>query len=166
MKHPYLLFTLFITVISSGALGQDRSGFEQNFKIIDQELKNWDPIRGAWMSNTMVAMAFDERVPDRTFPEDFTPHQMYRQVPNDVQLKIASHTRTNVENGNSGPWTQLDQFVAIKDCQPSQGRSYGDPHLVSFDGARYSFQTVGEFTYAQSNSGNVVVQNTSKTYGR
>ena len=61
MKHPYLLFTLFITVISSGALGQDRSGFEQNFKIIDQELKNWDPIRGAWMSNTMVAMAFDER---------------------------------------------------------------------------------------------------------
>ena len=165
MKHPYLLFTLFITVISSGALGQDRSGFEQNFKIIDQELKNWDPIRGAWMSNTMVAMAFDERVPDRTFPEDFTPHQMYRQVPNDVQLKIASHTRTNVENGNSGPWTQLDQFVAIKDCQPSQGRSYGDPHLVSFDGARYSFQTVGEFTYAQSNSGNVVVQTRQKPMG-
>ena len=37
MKHPYLLFTLFITVISSGAFGQDRSGFEQNFKIIDSE---------------------------------------------------------------------------------------------------------------------------------
>ena len=34
-----------------------------------------------------------------------------------------------------------------------------------FDGARYSFQTVGEFTYAQSNSGNVVVQTRQKPMG-
>jgi hypothetical protein len=165
MKHPYLLITFFITSFGLTVLGQDRSGFEQNFKTIDQELKKWDPVRGAWLSNTIVAMAFDERVPDRTFPEDFTPHQMYRQVPNDLRLKIASHSRINVENGSVGPWNQVDQIVAIRDCQPALGRSYGDPHLVSFDGARYSFQTVGEFRYAQSNSGDVVVQTRQKPMG-
>lgn len=165
MKHPYLLIALFISFATTVVYGQDRSAFEQNFKTIDQELKNWDPIRGAWLSNSIVSMAYSERVPDRTFPEDFTPHQMYRQVPNDVQLKVASMARTNVQNGSDGPWTEVDQFVAIRDCQPSMGRSYGDPHLVSFDGARYSFQTVGEFTYAESNSGDVVVQTRQKPMG-
>jgi hypothetical protein len=28
--------------------------------------------------------------------------------------------------------------------------SYGDPHLITFDGYRYSFQTVGEFILAKS----------------
>lgn len=165
MKHPYLLIALFVSFTGSVTFGQDRSAFEDNFKTIDQELKNWDPVRGAWLSNSIVSMAYSERVPDRTFPEDFTPHQMYRQVPNDVQLKVASLARTNVQNGTAGPWTEVDQFVTIRDCQPSQGRSYGDPHLVSFDGERYSFQTVGEFNYAQSNSGDVVVQTRQKPMG-
>ena len=38
------------------------------------------------------------------------------------------------------------------------GRTYGDPHLASFDGASYSFQTVGEFILVKSTSGNMEVQ--------
>lgn len=165
MKYYYLLTALFATCLSTLTFAQDRTAFQQNFNPIDQELRNWDPIRGAWLSNSLVSMAYNEKVPDRTFPEDFTPNQMLRQVPNDVQLKIASISRTNVQNGSSGPWTEVDEMIAIRDCQPSQGRSYGDPHLVSFDGARYSFQTVGEFTYAKSNSGNVEVQARQKPMG-
>jgi hypothetical protein len=33
------------------------------------------------------------------------------------------------------------------------GFSYGDPHLVSFDGLSYSFQAVGEFTLAEARRG-------------
>jgi von Willebrand factor type D domain len=40
----------------------------------------------------------------------------------------------------------------------SEGRSYGDPHLISFDGFRYSFQTVGEFILTQSEDGKFIVQ--------
>ncbi|MBW4651490.1 MAG: VWD domain-containing protein [Kaiparowitsia implicata GSE-PSE-MK54-09C] len=32
----------------------------------------------------------------------------------------------------------------------SSAASYGDPHIISFDGLRYSFQTVGEFVLMQS----------------
>jgi von Willebrand factor type D domain len=39
-----------------------------------------------------------------------------------------------------------------------QGTSYGDPHLITFDGFRYSFQTVGEFTLAKSTDGTFEVQ--------
>lgn len=39
-----------------------------------------------------------------------------------------------------------------------QGRSYGDPHIATFDGYRYSFQTVGEFTLVQAKDGGFQVQ--------
>jgi hypothetical protein len=39
-----------------------------------------------------------------------------------------------------------------------QGRSYGDPHIVTFDGYRYSFQTVGEFVLVQAKDGGFRVQ--------
>lgn len=39
-----------------------------------------------------------------------------------------------------------------------QGKSYGDPHLITFDGLSYSFQTVGEFILVKSNDGKFEVQ--------
>jgi von Willebrand factor type D domain len=38
------------------------------------------------------------------------------------------------------------------------GRSYGDPHLITFDGFRYSFQTVGEFIMTKSKDGQFEIQ--------
>lgn len=39
-----------------------------------------------------------------------------------------------------------------------QGRSYGDPHIATFDGYGYSFQTIGEFILVQSKDGAFQVQ--------
>jgi len=38
------------------------------------------------------------------------------------------------------------------------GKSYGDPHIATFDGYRYSFQTIGEFILVQSKDGAFQVQ--------
>lgn len=39
-----------------------------------------------------------------------------------------------------------------------QGTSYGDPHIITFNGYRYSFQMVGEFLLAKSTDGAFEVQ--------
>ncbi len=53
---------------------------------------------------------------------------------------------------------KLESNKKRKECEQKEGKSYGDPHLVTFDGLRYSFQTVGEFTLAKSNDGEFEVQ--------
>lgn len=45
-----------------------------------------------------------------------------------------------------------------RDGKISGAKSYGDPHIVTFDGYRYSFQTVGEFVLAKSTDGAFEVQ--------
>ena len=42
--------------------------------------------------------------------------------------------------------------------EPVQGRSYGDPHINTYDGLHYSFQLVGEFILTTANDGNFEVQ--------
>jgi von Willebrand factor type D domain len=43
-------------------------------------------------------------------------------------------------------------------CELKSGRSGGDPHLVTFDGLHYDFQTVGEFTLVKSQDAAFEVQ--------
>lgn len=41
---------------------------------------------------------------------------------------------------------------------PQQGRSYGDPHINTYDGVHYSFQTVGEYILSKSEDSSFEVQ--------
>ncbi|MCU7242002.1 MAG: hypothetical protein NT917_02240 [Microcystis aeruginosa WS75] len=85
------------------------------------------------------------------------------------------------------PWEWSKNFEGankIKDCPPPQeepkpeptpdiprkpdgntGVIYGDPHIVTFDGLRNSFQAVGEFILAKSERGDFEVQGRFKGVG-
>jgi hypothetical protein len=85
------------------------------------------------------------------------------------------------------PWEWSKNFEGadkIKDCPPPQeeptpeptpdiprkpdgntGVIYGDPHIITFDGLRNSFQAVGEFIVAKSERGDFEVQGRFKGVG-
>ncbi|NJM47563.1 MAG: hypothetical protein HC860_16505 [Alkalinema sp. RU_4_3] len=46
----------------------------------------------------------------------------------------------------------------VDGSRKKQGKSYGDPHIITFDGYRYSFQTIGEFTLVKSNDEDFEIQ--------
>jgi hypothetical protein len=125
------------------------------------QLQNWDPVRGEWLANSLISISKGESIPDRTFPEEFTPYEMLTLVPMDRRKGIISTFREN----NASPSRETSQIEYIFNhtfCQTLTGRSYGDPHLVSFDRATYSFQTVGEFVLAKSTKGHFEVQTRQK----
>ncbi|MCX8487386.1 MAG: hypothetical protein ORN53_09510, partial [Crocinitomicaceae bacterium] len=155
MKTVYF----FIALLSfQGAHAQT---FEDQFKPVKEKLERWDPIRGNWLALSMIALSERKNVPDRTFPEDFTPYEMLTMVPLSERRDIESMVQQNrTPNGSfsNNQWETVDLIVTHSMCSQIIGRSYGDPHLKSFDQATYSFQTVGEFVLSKSEKTSFEVQ--------
>ena len=135
--------------------------FEDQFKSVKEKLERWDPIRGNWLALSMIALSERKNVPDRTFPEDFTPYEMLTMVPLAERKEIETMVQQNrTPNGSfaTSQWETIDLMVTHSMCSHIIGRSYGDPHLKSFDQATYSFQTVGEFILSKSEKSSFEVQ--------
>jgi hypothetical protein len=163
MKKHVTFFGLFALVALGTVNAQERSNFGTDFQPIRKDLVAWDAVRGEWLASSMEAMANKKPTPDRNFPEEYTPAEMFGAMPSTTQDKIRSQIQRSSTNTTDSvsrtQWTRLNSFTSrTPDCKPVMGRTYGDPHLKSFDGATYSFQTVGEFTLVKSGSGNVNVQ--------
>jgi hypothetical protein len=168
MRKSYLIvFAIIFGSNTSTIFAQDQ--LTKDFAPIKNELQSWDPVRGEWLAESMLAISRKQPIPDRTFPEDFTPAEMYRMVPSTSRDRIASSVnanRTNQANTLNGEvWTQMSDMISRSNCQPLTGRSYGDPHLSTFDGKSFSLQTVGEFILAQSLNGQVQVQTRQRPEG-
>jgi len=158
MRYRILLFaaSLFMTTVIHA---QQSDGFEREYQPIKQSLQDWDPVRGAWLSSAIPAVVNQEPIPVRTFPENVTPMEMLALVPEDTRTQIANTAQTNQNQGTDVQfWSGVNTMVSAVSCSPRRGRSYGDPHLVSFDGERFSFQTVGEFVLARNSNGRMEVQ--------
>jgi len=163
MKIQYLLNVTFAVLCFTFSYAQ-KTNFKKDFDPIRSELTDWDPVRGPWLANSITAMSIDQKIPDRPFRENFTPHQMMRMVPLERRRKIATMAS---RTGGTAPlddkrWSRVRRFTSNTNCQTRSGRTYGDPHIVSYDGTRISFQTVGEFVLTKSNSGDMEVQTRQK----
>ncbi|MNU77111.1 von Willebrand factor type D domain protein [compost metagenome] len=162
MKKHLTFFGLFALAALGTLQAQEKSNFGTDFQSIRKDMVAWDQVRGEWLASSMEAMANKKPTPDRNFPEEYTPAEMFSAMPEATQNKVRSQIQrssTNTDSVSRTQWNRLNTFTnRTPDCKPVMGRTYGDPHLKSFDGATYSFQTVGEFTLAKSGSGNVNIQ--------
>jgi hypothetical protein len=149
---------------------------DADFGKISKELTNWDPIRGAWLAESLDAAATGKPAPDRTFPENLTFNEMYQMVPAESQRNIQQITQARIAVPAPTPtntataataqptnWQVIDRYTRNPNCKLVSGRTYGDPHLSSFDGASYAFQTVGEFVLSRSTNTGFEVQTRQKT---
>lgn len=159
MKKSVLYLASFCLLFNS-LFGQAPSAA---FAPIKDHLERWDDIRGAWLAAAIQALAANKQVPDRTFPEDFTPYEMLSMIPakerQDLRQMVLENQR--VATTGSSSTTDIGLFTAMLEhsfCSRTYGRSYGDPHLKSYDRATYSFQTVGEFVLSKHSNGLFEVQ--------
>lgn len=158
MKKRYYLLIASVTFVSIFAVLQtDSKKIENENRSIEAELQQWDPVRGIWLAESLEAMKEKKAIPDRMFPEDLTPHQMISLLPNDLRKRVErslGNGKLKVIDKNRRVESQRTAVpMQTSNCGTMSARTYGDPHLVTYDGARYSFQTVGEFVLTKSTSG-------------
>lgn len=156
MRKSYLLIVSCLALLGT-AFGQDDNSFSKNYDPVRLELEKWDPIRGPWLSSSLEAISKQEPVPDRTFPEDLTPSEMVSSLPEKTRANLEQIAMQNTggDEREQSQWNEIRRVVLRPGagCGVRTARTYGEPHLVTFDGARYSFQTVGEFVLTKSTSG-------------
>lgn len=168
-----LLFTSSILLTTTFAKAQSSETFDGDYKPIRSTLEAWDPVRGAWLADAMPAVVNQEDVPVRTFPENITPMEMMALVPESTRGEIREIAQNNQNSGVDNTfWSGMNAFVRSASCseleatsinrRPRQARSYGDPHLVTYDGERISFQAVGEFVLTRANNNRFEVQTRQK----
>ncbi len=160
MKRILPIVGLILTTTATSFSQEDK--FSQDFQPVRAELTKWDPIRGEWLASSLVAMADKRPVPDRTFPENLTPVDMLRLVPEENRTRINQLVRENqrvaTETSSREDWNTIYSIVNRPSCKPIMARSSGDPHMSSFDGGSYDIQTVGEFVLVKSVSENIEIQ--------
>lgn len=163
------LITLSIINFLCVMFGFSQTQFQKDYEAVRTELVTWDAVRGEWLANSFEAMANKQSIPDRTFPEDLTPNELYRLVPKttktNIQNIVTQNTGRATETSQRDAWRKVAIMTETGICKPVSARSYGDPHLSSFDGASFSFQTVGEFVMTKSQSGHMEVQARQKASG-
>lgn len=165
------------TILISFLLGSVISFSQDNsHQRVKAELVEWDAVRGEWLAESFNAMANDQPIPDRTFPEDITPAEMYALVPSDRRERIKTiveqpsttqpRTPETTQSGTSrvpvggttsstagrtpDTGSRYITYVSRPGCPLTMGRTYGDPHIRTFDGKSYSFQTAGEYVLSSS----------------
>ena len=159
-KLLYLILLAFLSPLSA------QKNFDVAYEPIQKELTNWDPVRGHWLGKNLSNMTSGKVITDRAFPEDFTPYEMIKSLPSETYdnvQRIISNERESLSGNELDRWDNLSNYISNISCSYINGRSYGDPHLISFDKKRSSFQTVGEFVLTKSN--HMEVQTRQKSSG-
>ena len=88
-----LLFTLALTAqVVSEKAENTKPSVNENIAIA---LSDWDPIRGLWLSQSVVAMSNKQAIPDRTFAEELTPYEMLSLMPNERREDLKNYIETN-----------------------------------------------------------------------
>jgi hypothetical protein len=103
------------------------------------------------------------RCPDGTMPEGVTPVDNPQAIialtgyPGDAELGI-DPVENPCEEEEPEPTAEGPSTPWGGEGDRASGTSYGDPHIITYDGYRYSFQTIGEFWLTAATDGHFQVQ--------
>ena len=159
---------LFITVVISFAVSAEEPVVpyqKQHNDHIQEIFKAWDEDKGEWLYNSLSSIVMQESFPKREggaskttyeYLSEFSNHRINRIVTaGEVALE---KEKENTRNQEAYFWERWIQLVNSTSCETSQGRSNGDPHMTTFDGERYDFQTAGEYLLTESLINNFFIQ--------
>jgi hypothetical protein len=137
-----------------------QNNFNDAWQNVSKSFTDWDSTRGQWLSESLMAMYEGKTIPKRNFDEDFTPFEMIKRIPvaETEKINLALDQKNQLTPAEERKWAEIKSLFRKLNCATVSGRSYGDPHITTFDKANISFQTAGEFTLFRRDDGLVEVQ--------
>lgn len=168
MKTLWRITMLLATTILVAGLAfsaEDQKPFEkQHSDHIKEIFEAWDADRGPWLYESIGALVMQEDMPERLANQERTPFELVSEMSENRKNRILRAADVALEEERAQRtsdqyfWEAYMRFINSTDCQVSQGRSNGDPHMQTYDGEKYDFQTAGEYVLTSSTVNNFDVQ--------
>ena len=139
----------------------------QDSDHIKEIMSSGDQANGVWLYESIAALVMQDEAPIRSTSNTRTTMELvngltstrYDRIVNVANSELANEKRrTASPSGGGYYWERWLEVFNRRNCEVAQGRSNGDPHIRTFDGERYDFQTAGDYRVARSKVVNFEVQ--------
>ncbi len=170
-KKINILFFLFFCI---SMYGQNKTTLpnylgeksENLISLIQNNMEKWKNDSGVNPIENVISIASnDYRSINYNGAEQPNTIENLSQIPesdlNQVNFQIINEILNNKIVLNEQEiefWSVFKKIINLPFAEVHIGKTYGDPHIVTFDGYRYSFQTVGEYTLCTNKKGNFDIQ--------
>ncbi|MEX2484323.1 MAG: VWD domain-containing protein [Brumimicrobium sp.] len=126
----------------------------------------WDENEGPWLYESMGAIVMNEQHPERPLNVNNTTYELLQKMDNNRKERIERIAETELENEQNGVrdsegqyyWVEWLELLRASNCEMSESSSNGDPHMRTYDGEKYDFQTAGDYLLTSSDDENFLIQ--------
>lgn len=166
LKNKVMMFFTAVVISFTASAEEPVVPYQkQQNDHIKEIFEAWNEDKGEWLYNSMAAIVMVEDYPEREggaskttyeYLSEFSDHRKNR-ILNAAEVALEEEME-NAKNQDAYFWERWMELVNSTSCEASQGRSNGDPHMTTFDGERYDFQTAGEYLLSESLFNNFFIQ--------
>lgn len=170
MKKTIHIFTLIAFLPFSFLFANENENvvpFEKRSSDhIHEIFEAWNETEGSWLYESMAALVMNEQHPERPMDLNNTTFELLQKMDDNRKERVERIASTELENErNEAPndqdtyyWEEWLDLLRSANCEMSDSRSSGDPHMTTFDGEKYDFQTAGDYLLTASPNENFLIQ--------
>lgn len=170
MKTALYILSLMVLIPFSSLLANENDRnvpYEKGHSDHIQEIfEVWNESEGPWLYESMGAIVMGEQHPERPMKVRNTTFELLQKMDDNRIERIERIANTELENERNSAssdqesyyWEEWLKLLRSSNCDMSDSRSNGDPHMTTFDGEKYDFQTAGDYLLTSSSNENFMVQ--------
>lgn len=169
MKRALHILILSVLIPFSSLFANDvdkKVPFEKGHSDHIQEIfEAWNENEGPWLYESMGSLIMGEQHPERPIEVNNTTFELLQKMDDNRIERIERIADTELENERNSSaeqeayyWEEWLKLLRSAKCDMSDSRSSGDPHMTTFDGEKYDFQTAGDYLLTSSSNENFLVQ--------
>ena len=133
---------------------------------IKEIMTAWDDQEGPWLYESMAAIVMNNEHPIRPGSVSSTTFELIQKMDDSRVERVERAAESQLENerntaGNDRGdyyWQEWLRLLRSANCEMSRSSSNGDPHMSTYDGEKYDFQTAGDYLLTSSNDENFLIQ--------
>lgn len=170
MKRNLLLLfigCLMALPVKVFAIVPDSISYERrDSEHIKEIMTAWDEDEGEWLYESMAAIVMNDDHPVRPTGVNNTTFELLQRMDDGRVDRIERVAETELENERNTSGSENDNYywevwmrlLRSADCEMSESSSNGDPHMTSYDGEKFDFQTAGDYLLTANENETFLIQ--------